>query len=216
MRRKSIIGLILGLSVFVSSGAQASTIDTLTGPTVAALASHIGGPDTSWGIDFKALQNTTLLSFDFVHRGVGGAGGSSANFFGTIKLIDVTAAPSLLYTYNYAKNAPGVITYGSLSVPLIVNHIYRLEASSNRVNNTNDEVWATSAAAGFPAYPVANTVISVTRGFFSSTPLPTSFQSTRQWGAFRNIVTRTDTQGPVVVPEPASVLVFGFAAMVVG
>lgn len=57
--------------------------DRLRAGTIAGPSSFgsVGGSDTYWGIQFDALQNSTLTGFDYNHRG---PTNGSALFNGTI------------------------------------------------------------------------------------------------------------------------------------
>ena len=69
-------------------GMQQAKADIIVGPTISPTDghTHIGGSDSQWGIDFTALDNSVLTSFDYTHRtadfgnNFSGANGTSVPF----------------------------------------------------------------------------------------------------------------------------------------
>ncbi|MBS0266350.1 MAG: PEP-CTERM sorting domain-containing protein [Planctomycetes bacterium] len=203
-----IASVALAALVLGGLGAGPSIAGTIAGPTT---FNHVGGSDQWWGIQFKALQDSDLVAFTFNHRG--GIGG--AKFNGTIKVVDVTNN-STVFTTTYGNNPNPQILFNNLSVQLNAGDQYQLLATSNRVSNTNDEVYATVGTVGSPiSYTdparigsVKNGEIQVTNGVFSNFPNSNFYKNT-YWGAFTNLVTqvRQQTFDPnTAVPEPASLI----------
>ncbi len=153
-----------------------------------------GGSDTYWGIQFTALQNSTLTGVDYNHR----SNMFGDPFTGTISLIDTTTSVTTVLD-NYPMNAPQVIVL-TPNVALKAGDVYQLVASSSTVSNANDEIYTAISSYGgtAPNYPVSDAEISITGGAFSSG----GSSNTQQWGAFNNISTQA-------VPEPASLTLFG-------
>lgn len=154
----------------------------------------VGGSDTYWGIQFTALQGSTLVGFDYTHR---------ANTFGnpltgTISLNDITTSTTV-YSTSYGANAAQVLAF-TPNVALHSGDVYQLVASSTTSMGANDEVFSyTMSNMGVaPNYPDSDSDISVTQGAFSTG----GSMNTEAWGAFTNITTQA-------VPEPASVCLFG-------
>ena len=83
--------LVLSLTVFAAAEARAGVI---VGPTT---FSNVGGVDTLWGIQFTALQDATLTSFDYNHNPT-----TFGNpFSGTVSVIDTTSSMTV-YSANYS------------------------------------------------------------------------------------------------------------------
>jgi hypothetical protein len=188
MKRRTLILPVLSLLFLGLGQAEAGLI---AGPTTFSV---VGGADTFWGIQFTALQNTTLTGFDYHHNPT-----TFGNpFTGTISLNDLTSL-STPYSFNYGVNSPTVLSLAP-NVGLVSGHIYQLVASSSIVSGGNDEVYEyiTTFGGTAPAYPASNSDISVTQGAFSSG----GFQNSSAWGAFSNIATAQ------AVPEPAALGLF--------
>jgi len=169
---------------------------TIVGPSSFGV---VGGNDTIWGIQFTALDNSTLTSFDFNHNPT-----TFGNpFSGTVSLNDVTAS-STPYSNSYAAFSPNPILFSGLSVGLVAGHEYQLVATSNVLFGGNDEVYQ-YGVLNVPAfsYPVSDADISVTQGVFNMNP---GFQESAAWGAFTNITTSS-------VPEPGSLILLGIGAL---
>lgn len=186
--------IALGLTVFMAAEVKA---DVMVGPTSFGT---VGGSDTYWGIQFTALHDSTLTSFDYNHRDPVPFGNPIT---GTVSLNDLTTSTTV-YTQNYGPDAPKVITY-TPNVALHGGDVYQLVASSTVVSGANDELFEYSTTFGFtaPAYPAANSDIVVTQGAFSSG----GFENAAAWGAFTNISTLQS------VPEPSSVTLLGLGVV---
>jgi len=166
---------------------------TIIGPSSLGI---VGGNDTSWGIQFTALQNSVLESFDYYQKPTTG----SSPFFGTISLNDITT-PSTVYSTTYSVGSPTVVSITGLTLLLQSAHNYQLVATSNIVSGGSDEVYQYDSLDSPPfTFPVSDSEISVTNGVFSLNP---GFQTSHGWAAFKNITTAA------AVPEPASLILLG-------
>jgi hypothetical protein len=179
--------------------------DLIAGPTNFG---SVGGSDTFWGIQFTALQASTLTGFDYNHRNPAPFGNPIS---GTISLNDLTSN-SNVYSYNYSADAPQVIGLAP-NVSLVAGHVYQLVATSTVVSGGNDELFEYIHPFGTaPAYAFSDSDISVTQGAFSSG----SFEDAYAWGAFTNIATN---DGQIIqvaqsAPEPSSLfLVAGIVGL---
>jgi len=170
--------------------------------------------DSSWGIQFRANQNTTLTAFTFTHNNAAGFGDP---IYGSISLVDLGFGSSTVGTY--AVDAPHVIDFTGLSAALLSGHSYQSivnPLSSDSSSVSTDEAYN---FLGFPGFPPAygdpsysNADITVTNGVYSGNT--TGFFGTNVWYGFTNITT-TDT---AAVPEPSTLLgwsiMFGMLGMV--
>ena len=160
------------------------------------LLPHRRGNDTIWGIQFTALRNSVLTSFDYSHNPT-----TQGNpFSGTISLNDITTSATV-YSTTYAVGSPAVDLFSGLNVMLHSGDQYQLVATSTIVSNGNDEVYQYDSLNSPPfTFPVADSDISVTNGVFNNNP---GFQTSNGWAAFTNITTTA------AVPEPASLILLG-------
>src|SRR4051812_4930436 len=153
----------------------------MVGPTQFQIA---GTGDSVWGIQFTALQDRVLRSFDYHHR----SNDFGNPFSGTITLKDITSN-TIEFTYNYPTSTPTVLSITGVDAPLAAGHVYQLLATSSVLfGSTYDEVFEYSTAFGYtaPVYPASNADISVTQGIFNGN---TGFQEANAWGAFSNLLT---------------------------
>lgn len=166
----------------------------------------VGGPDTSWGLQFTANQDSTLTGFDFTHNNQGFGNPFSGNF----SVVDVgfgsTGAGS------YAVDAARTISVTGLNIPLLAGHIYQLivTPNANQIFIGVDEVFT---YLGFTGYPpgygdpsYSNSDITVTSGVYNGNTA--GFNGTNIWYAFNNIATAS-----AVVPEPTSIALAGMGAV---
>jgi hypothetical protein len=187
--------LMLAALALLLGGERQARADIIAGPSSFPV---IGSNDTSWGIQFTALQNSTLTGFDYHHH----PDTFGQPFTGTISLKDLTSNTTV-YSTNYNTGTPTIIPYTGLNIPLTAGDVYQLVATSSIVSNANDEVFTYSSTFGgsFPPFPVANSDISVTQGVFNNNP---GFTENNAWAAFGNITTSA-----AAVPEPTSLALFG-------
>jgi hypothetical protein len=190
--------LVTGLTALAAPDLQAGVI---AGPSAFSV---VGGSDSLWGIQFTALDNSTLTGFDYNHRNPVPFGNPLT---GTISVNDLTTS-STVYTYNYGTNAAQDLAFSGLIVSLTAGHDYQLVATSTVLYGGNDEVYEYITPFGTaPAYPTADSDIRVTQGVFNNSP---GFQENYAWGAFTNITTMS------AVPEPATSFGAGMAALMGG
>ncbi|MFI5456701.1 MAG: PEP-CTERM sorting domain-containing protein [Isosphaerales bacterium] len=191
------VALISAAVVLLVIGAAQVKADTIVGPSAFG---SVGGNDTLWGIQFTALDNSTLTSFVYNHNPT-----TFGNpFSGTISLNDLTAVTTP-YTSPYAAFSPNPLPFSGLSVGLVAGHDYQLVATSNILFGANDEVYQYGVLNTPPfSYPVSDTDITVTQGVFNNNP---GFQESFAWGAFTNITTSS------AVPEPGSLTLLGIGAL---
>lgn len=191
-RRPILAGLVLAIAILFAGLKQADAA-IIVGPTT--LPNSGSSSDTNWGIQFTALQNTTLTGFDYYHLPTFGPN----PFTGTITLTDITTSTAV-FTSPYGPGAPTIINFSGLNIALNGGDKYQLVATAPPLFGAIDEVFQyVSLDSPAFAYPVSNADISVTSGVFSG--LNTGFEATAQWASFKNIVTAT-------VPEPASLASF--------
>jgi hypothetical protein len=186
--------ILPALSLLLVGPGQASAA-SIAGPSSFTV---VGGGDSFWGLQFTALQASTLTGFDYNHR----APTFGNPISGTISLNDVTSGTTV-YSATYGVNVAQVIAFAP-NVALRAGDVYQLVASSTTVLGGNDEVYSYIAKFGgtAPNYTDADTDIAITQGAFSSG----GFQNSAAWGAFTNIATQSGTNiGIQSVPEPASV-----------
>jgi PEP-CTERM motif len=186
-----------------------SALDSLIGVVERTNAGTIAGPtswtvtgagDTYWGIQFTALQDSTLTSFDYNHRGT--SNGSSL-FYGIIFLIYITTNTTV-YTSNYGTGLASVVPFTGLGIARHSGDVYQLVATSNVQFGTNDELFQYLFANNIVlAYPTSDSDISVTQGALSTG----GFENTHAWGAFNNITTAS------AVPEPGTLGLLGIGAL---
>jgi hypothetical protein len=162
------------------------------------------GTDTSWGLEFKALDNSTLTSFDYNHLVVTGPPPTNP-FSGTVTLVDKTTSTTV-FTQNYSPGSPFTI-HMTPNVALHAGDVYDLFATTTGlVQGAQDEVFQYVSLNSPPiTFPVSDADISVTSGYVNG--LTTGFAATNQWGAFKNLTT---TAAPLAaVPEPTSLALLG-------
>src|SRR4051794_20529106 len=95
---------LLALSALaLLGGAGQAKAGLIAGPATFPVA----GTDTSWGIEFKALDNSVLTSFDYHHLIITGPPPTS-RFSGTVTLFDKTTSTTV-FTQNYAPGSPFTI-----------------------------------------------------------------------------------------------------------
>jgi hypothetical protein len=190
---KRIIVIVAAMAL-MTVGADQARAGSIAGPSSFSV---VGGSDTMWGIEFLALQNSTLTGFDYHHH----PDTFGQPFTGTVSVYDETTNTTV-YSSAYGTGTPTVISYSGLNVALQSGHLYGLIATSSIVSGGNDEVsQVLSPYSSDPAYPVSNADISVTGGIFSTGG---AFQKSNYWAAFTNITTNSGA-----VPEPASISMLG-------
>jgi hypothetical protein len=132
------------------------------------------------GLVFKALQNVTLVSFDYHNQGKADQ----------IQLWWVEGG-FILHTLNVQGGNP--VYAASVNWALEAGQSYYLLGTT-----TTNGKWA-----GFMDFPVSNAHISITGSYFS-------YPFDSYWGDFRNITTEGgEGGGPAVIPEPSSALLLG-------
>jgi hypothetical protein len=185
---------ILATLALLTLGVDRARASSIAGPASFPI---VGGTDTMWGIEFVALQNSTLTGFDYHHH----PDTFGQPFTGTVSVYDETTSTTI-YSSAYGTGTPTVISFSGLNITLQSGHLYGLVASSSIVSGGNDEVsQVLSPYSTDPAYPVSNADISVTQGIFSTGG---GFQQSNYWAAFTNITTSSGA-----VPEPASLSMLG-------
>jgi len=184
-------GLILTIAVITSDASVRGAV--IVGPPL-----PFNGTDSSWGLQFTALQNSVLTGFDYNHLPVQGI---PSPFTGNISLTDITTS-TLLFSQNYLPGSPNpVITFSGLSILLSAGHNYQLIATSNTQFGARDERIGYNL---FGFYPVSNADIFVTSGVANG--VNTGFVGNDVWYAFSNITTAP-------VPEPASLAIWSLVGM---
>lgn len=180
MRR--VIGGLAALAVLGAAGG-ATAAQVIAGPEL--VADEIGW--TYEGIEFEALQDSTLLGFTFQNQG--GAD--------TVVLTD--AAGSILHSLVTPAGSPSFTA--SVNWALSAGSTYRLLSTAN----TNGRF--VLASGPLPS----NSDIAITAGFFGSSTATPAYQ--QFWASFNDIVTSGDAVG--AVPEPATwaVMILGFGAV---
>ncbi len=185
----------LSVLVLLGIGAGHVRAATLTGPSAWTVT---GGNDTLWGIQFTALDNSTLTGFDYNHRN---NNFGNNGLFGTISLNDISTSTTV-YTSPYGTDLPAVVAFAGLNVSLKSGDIYQLVATSNVEFGANDELYQ-YLVFNTPTitYPDSDADISVTQGVFNNNP---GFLENFAWGAFNNITTTA-----AAVPEPGTYALLG-------
>ncbi len=179
---------ILAALVCLFGGAGQAMAGTLVGPTSFAV---VGANDSLWGIQFTALDNSTLTGFDCNHNPT-----SFGNpFTGTIYVNDITTSTNL-FTQDYTAGSSNPLVFAGLNVALTTGDAYQLVATSDIVSGGNDEAFQYVVGQ----YPISNSDISVTQGVFNNNP---GFQESNAWGAFNYITTTS------AVPEPGTFSLLG-------
>jgi hypothetical protein len=195
---KSPVPFLATLTLFFVSVEPANAA-VIVGPTSFPVQ---GGNDTTWGIQFTALDNSALTGFNFTHHTALFAGGNLGT--GTIEVLDKTTGTTVFSSPfgNSISGSPEVISFSGLSIPLHGGDVYQLVAHGVGT----DERYAVDAAFGgsFP-FPDSSSDISVTQGVFNNNP---GFQTANDWGAFTELTT--------LVPEPATLTLFGVATLAAG
>ena len=131
------------------------------------------------GLVFNALQNVTLVSFDFYNQGQ--ADQVQLQLVGS-------EGPQVIYSLDIPAGNP--VYAASVNWALNAGQTYYLIGTT-----TSNGKWA-----GFSDFPVSNAHISITGSYFSG-PFD------QYWGDFRNIT--TEGGAPAVIPEPSSALLLG-------
>jgi hypothetical protein len=174
----------------VAINGQVVRADTINAPGTFTTQ---GSADTTWGIQFTALQNTTLIGFDYFHDHA--QFGSS--FSGTLEVIDTASPSTPLYSATYPIGSLPTISTTGLNVQLSSGHVYQLLASSS----SPTEEWFYSSST-IP-YPASDSDISVTTAVYVGSD-NTPFMTSHTWAAFTNIQT-SDLPSPTsTTPEPST------------
>jgi hypothetical protein len=190
--------LALGL---LCGGAGQVNAGVIVGPATLP----IEGTDTSWGLEFKALDNSILTSFDYNHLVVMGPPPTNP-FSGTVTLRDKTTSMTV-FTQNYGPGSPFTIPM-TPNVALHAGDVYDLFATTTGlVQGAQDEVFQYVSLNSPPfTFPVSDADISVTSGYING--LDMGFAATNQWAAFKNLAT-SPLLPPPAVPEPSTLALLG-------